>query len=439
MTTSDARIALVDETSTSDRVIESDATSAVTRTARLAFAAASVLLAAHILVGAFIAPRPGTAPGDHIVASLVPLALLALAAWLFTRLGHVWQAAMSLILGAITLVGGGVALGSVGSDLSGWTGVLLVPAGLAFVGLGVWLLWTSRRRDGHRVLRALLLAVAIILGAYILVLPIGMAIVATNRPVKSVPAVSAADLGRPAQAVTVRTADGLTLHGWYVRSENGAAVLAFPREWTSPQARLLVRHGYGVLLLDMRGYGDSEGDPNAFGWGSTADTKAGLAFLERQPDVEERRIGGIGLSVGGEQLIETAATDSRLKAIVSEGAGERSVRESLIRGARGWPAVPSMAVQTAALTVFSGHRPPQSLRDLTARIAPRAVFLIYAENGGGGEELTPQYYAAAGQPKQQWLVSGAGHTGGLVARPEEYERRVIGFFDRSLLGGAEQE
>ncbi len=58
-------------------------------------------------------------------------------------------------------------------------------------------------------------------------------------------------------------------------------------------------------------------------------------------------------------------------------------------------ALPSMAVQTAALTVFSGHTPPP-LRELVARIAPRPVFLIHAENGGGGEELTPQYYAAAG-------------------------------------------
>jgi uncharacterized protein len=156
-------------------------------------------------------------------------------------------------------------------------------------------------------------------------------------------------------------------------------------------------------------------------------------LLERQPDVREGRVGGIGLSVGGEQLIETAASDSRLKAVVSEGAGERSVRESLVRGVRGWPAVPSMAVQTAALAVLSGRTPPPPLRDLVARIAPRPVFFIYAEDGGGGEELTPEYYAAARQPKQQWLVPGAGHTGGLSASPAEYERRIVKFFDQALL------
>lgn len=406
------------------------------RGAFIVFSSACAVLALHIVVDAFIATRPGTSAVDHLVPGLVPLALLAAAVVVYPRLGPGWRAAVSLVLGAVTLVGGAVTVQSVLGGLSGnaVTGVLLVPAGLVLIGLGVWLLWTARRRGGRRLLRGVLLALAVILGAYIIVLPIAMAIVATQRPAEKVPDVAAIDLGRPARAVSVRTADGLTLRGWYVPSTNGAAVLTFPREWTEDQARVLAEHGYGVLLLDPRGYGDSEGDPNAYGWGSVADVQAGLDFLERQPDVREGRIGGLGLSVGGEQLIEAAASDPRLEAVVSEGAGERSVREAAVRGVRGWPALPSMAVQTAAVAVLSGHAPPPSLRDLVARIAPRPVFLINAENGGGGEELTPDYYAAAGQPKQLWTVPGAEHTGGLAARPEEYRRRVLAFFDEALLG-----
>ena len=37
---------------------------------------------------------------------------------------------------------------------------------------------------------------------------------------------------------------------------------------------MLVRHGYGVLLFDRRGEGDSEGDPNAVGWDGDRDIKA---------------------------------------------------------------------------------------------------------------------------------------------------------------------
>jgi hypothetical protein len=62
------------------------------------------------------------------------------------------------------------------------------------------------------------------------------------------------------------------------------------------------------------------------------------------------------------------------------------------------------------------------------------VLLIYADPGQGGESVRqPKYFAAAGQSKEIWKVPGAGHTGGLEAQPEEYERRIVAFFDNALL------
>ncbi len=197
---------------------------------------------------------------------------------------------------------------------------------------------------------------------------------------------------------------------------------------------MLARHGYGVLLVDARGYDGSDGDPNMFGWRTDRDIDAGVAWLRRQPDVTDGRIGGIGFSVGGEMMLQAAASNPGLRAVVSEGAGARSVREDLMRGPRGWLVLPAAAVQSAALAVLSGTAPPPSLEDLVPRIAPRPLFLIYAAHGVGGEELNVDYYRAAGAPKTLWRVAGAGHVGGFDARPRQYERRVTGFFDRALLG-----
>ena len=237
--------------------------------------------------------------------------------------------------------------------------------------------------------------------------------------------------------MTLRTSDGLKLAAWYVPSRNGAAVISYPtRQGKLPQARMLARHGYGVLLLDARGYDGSEGDPNLFGWDDAKDIDAAVAWLQQRPDVKDGRIGGIGFSVGGEMMLQTAASNPGLRAVVSEGAGVRSVREDLLRGPRGWFALPAAAVQAGALTVMSGTRPPPALDDLVAQIAPRPLFLIYAGQGGGGEELNPDYFHAASQPKTLWKIEEAGHVGGLDARPREYEERVIGFFNRFLLGAA---
>ena len=141
-----------------------------------------------------------------------------------------------------------------------------------------------------------------------------------------------------------------------------------------------------------------------------------------------------GSSVGGEILLEAAAQSTVFKAVVAEGAclpvGEGA---DVLRGTE----TPS------ARTVWNQDRDdrvlqPRSLPivDRIGRIAPRSVFLIYAKPGMGGEHIRqPKYFAAAGEPKSIWKVPGAEHTGGIDASPAEYERRVVGFYNRALLRG----
>jgi fermentation-respiration switch protein FrsA (DUF1100 family) len=199
---------------------------------------------------------------------------------------------------------------------------------------------------------------------------------------------------------------------------------------------MLVRHGYGVLLLDRRGEGESEGDINLYGWDGEADVDAAVRYLRGRADVDDPRIGGLGLSVGGEMLLAAAARNPDLSAVVSEGAGVRSLAEHLhtpgVGAVERW--LTPWLTQTAAVAVLSNTSPPDDLVDLVARIAPRDVLLIQAADGAGGEELNVAYYEAAGRPKALWTVPDGGHTGALAAHPQEYERRVAGFFDRALLG-----
>jgi uncharacterized protein len=401
----------------------------------LVFAAASAVVALHAAADAFFSPERGTGWTDHLVPGLATLAVLAAGIVLF-RFGRPGlRAALALVLGVLALEGAVLAIvdaRNVGVRGDDWTGFLLAPVALALGILGVVLLWRSRKPGRLRHLRRAGLSVGALLAVYVVVAPVAVAILATHRPRHTV---APAMLGRPYQEVTVRTSDGLHLAGWYVRSRNGGAVISYPtRAGKLPQARMLIRHGYGALLLDARGYDGSDGAPNMFGWGETKDIDAAVSWLRRQPDVRQGRVGGIGFSVGGEMLLEAAAQNPDLRAVVSEGAGIRSIHEELLYGARSIPAVPTQAVQTAALTVLSGTRPPPSLHDLVRRIAPRSVLLLYAEHGAGGEDLNKDFYRAAGRPKQLWHVEGAGHTGGLDAQPRAYEQRVVGFFDQALLG-----
>lgn len=398
------------------------------------FAVASALVALHAATDSFFAPEQGTRWSDHLVPGTATLVVIAAMVAVFRSARPGTRAVLALVLGALALEGAALAVvdaRSVGVRGDDWTGFLLAPAGLALLLLGIVLLWWSRKPTGRRWLRRGGLAAAGVAGVYCVVVPLAMAIVATHRPRQPVSAVA---LGRPYRQVTISTADGLRLAGWYVRSNNGAAVISYPtRKGKLQQARMLIRHGYGVLLLDARGYDGSEGAPNAFGWGETKDIDAAVAWLRRQPDVHDGRVGGIGYSVGGEMMLQAAAENEHLRAVISEGAGIRSIREELLHGAAGIAALPAQAVATTAITLLSGTSPPPALDDLVRTISPRPIFLIYAEHGRGSEELNRTFYRVAAQPKQIWRVKGAGHTGGYDADPAGYERRVIAFLNQWLL------
>ena len=288
--------------------------------------AAAAIVAVHAVTDAFIARESGVRPADHIVSGLAPLALIVAACGAFwlSRAGP--RAVVSLVLGALALEGFALAVANaraVGAHGDDWTGFALAPAGFTLIVLGVVLLWRSRKRQGRWLLRRSLIGAAAVLAVYWLVIPVGIALLATHRPHEAVETV---DVGRPSRSVTLQTADGLDLRGRYVTSRNGAAVIVFPGNASrAAQARALVRRGYGVLMLDMRGYANSDGDANMFGWNGRKDVDAGVAFLARRADVRDRRIGGLGFSVGGEVMLEAAAGNRALRAVVADGAGERSV------------------------------------------------------------------------------------------------------------------
>ena len=379
------------------------------------------LVALHVADDSFFQPQPGTSAGDHLVSGLVPLAVLGLAAWAYPRVRAGFRAVVALILGGFGIVVGIEAVyyttkgGPTGDD---FTGLLAIPAGAVLIGIGLVTLWRSRRTDDsllRRYLRRFLIAVGVIAAVYVVVAPLYASYVFTHVARGFVPR---AELGAAHEDVSFTTDDGLTLRGWYIPSKNRAAVIVFPgRKGPQRQARMLARHGYGALLFDRRGEGESDGDPNVFGWAGEKDIRAAVEFLRSRPEIDPDRIGG-------------------LRAVVSEGAGIRSIREALAIPDAG-PRLTSAlvhAVVTPGVALFSNTLPPPSLEDLVGRIAPRPVAIIYAMPGQGGEaELSQVFYDAGREPKTIWRVPGAGHTGGIEARPAEYERRVVGFFDRALL------
>ena len=395
------------------------------------------LVGLHVVDDNFLQPEPGMTAADHLSGGLTLLALVTAGAWAYRRARPGARAAVALLLGFLGVVAGieavyyTAAASPSGDD---FTGFLSLAGGVVLLGIGIRTLWRSRRTDDslrRRYLRRGLVLAGVVILIPTFLMPVSIGYFATHILRAAVPT---PNLGATPENVSFTTSDGLRLEGWFVPSRNGATVIAFPgRSGPQKAARMLVSHGYGVLLFDRRGEGASEGDPNIFGWVGERDLHAATAYLQSRPDVDPDRIGGIGFSVGGEMLIHAAAHSDAFKAIVSEGASGQSIRDD-VANAGLFEGILAGSGITAATAIFTSTLPPPSLKSDVAKIAPTASFFIYGEHGQGGTEKKPNhaFYAAAGEPKQLWEVPNGQHIAGITTEPAEYERRVIGFFDREL-------
>ena len=292
-----------------------------------------------------------------------------------------------------------------------------------------------KRRSTRKRLFIILLTAVVILALVLYVgLPMGSALVAVT------PQTSPDDPAPDGFSdLTLTTDDGLTLAAWYAPPDNEMAVMLVHgagsgRASTVDYARMLHEAGYGVLALNIRGFGDSEGPTNRLGWEATPDIAAAARFLSEQPDV--RAIGALGLSMGGEILLGAAPDVPEIQAIVADGATYRTAAdyESLPSNSP-WYRSFSQHMFNTFVRLFSGTTPPdRSLRD-SVRQAEGTQFLFIAA-GAVADEIAYNTLFQDSAPGRSavWVVPDAGHTGGFATAPDDYTERVISFFSQSLNG-----
>ena len=405
------------------------------------FAGATIVALVHALDDAFVNRQPGVDVGQHAPAAAIALAVGVGAIAVFPRVRPGLRAAVSLVFGIFAIVNGALHVAHItgaGAGASDYTGVLAVAAGVALVVLGLWIPFRHRGKGAAtRGRRWANRGVALVAGALVLyafVFPAAGAIVQTHKHREAIGAPPSSAY----EPVTFESSDGLRLSGWYRPSRNRAAIVVVhggggDRTGSVRHARLLARHGYGVLLYDSRGRGESEGSPVSFGWGWPKDVDGALAFLRAQPDVDADRIGGLGLSTGADVLIEVAATRRALKAIVADGATAGSFAD--YRNIKGLDAsAPFYWTLYTTARILSGAAPGEPLEELVADVSPTPLLLIAT-----GRDLPVEidanrvYAAAAREPVEHWELPDVNHTAALRERPAAYERRVVGFFDAALL------
>jgi pimeloyl-ACP methyl ester carboxylesterase len=412
-----------------------------TRRARLAALERPFLLAGLALVALHLLDMAFAGPGTTILGVVgivaVPLAWAAAQ----PRMVRPTRIALGVVFGLLAVGFGFVAhvlhVANGGWDWPDVSGLGFFVGGLLLVASAVAAAAAPRRAPRRPALawRAAHLvgwAAGAVVFFTFAVVPVGGALLVTHAPRWTI---HESSVGVPHEEVRIVTADGTEQSAWYVPSRTGAAVLLShgsggSRQRVADRVRMLARHGYGVLALDNPGNGESDGRSNGLGENAQPGIDAAMDYLARRPDVRPDRIGGFGVSLGAEVLIEAAAREPRLRALVADGAtrpqdGATYGGESGLERVSGW-------LQVQVAHGISGARPARSLVGLIPRIAPRPVLLVA---GGGFPVEIPAnrvYRRAGGETVELWERPGAAHTAGLRVDPAQYERRTVGFLDRAL-------
>jgi fermentation-respiration switch protein FrsA (DUF1100 family) len=382
----------------------------------------------------------GGSPVWQVARALMVAGVAVAAAFALPRVPVRLGGAMQLVLGLVVMsTGVGIAvphLSKLRPGLIGVVGAIGVAVGVVLIVLGaidllhaapIWL----------RVLSIPALIVVTALAVFV----IGQSVAATNVPATRIDDERRIELGDRTQDVELTTADGVRLSGWYVPSTNGAAVALLhgagsTRTAALRHARLLSEHGYGVLVFDARGHGRSEGRAMDFGWYGDQDAGAAVSFLADRPEVDPGRIALVGLSMGGEQAIGALAADDRVAAVVAEGATARRAEDATwLSDEYGWRGSLQRVLESAMFgvtDVLTAVGPPTPLADALTAAEPRPVLMI-----AGGEmpdEIASNEWLRDHAPAsvELWVAPDTGHTAALRTHPEEYERRVTEFLDRSL-------
>ena len=244
-------------------------------------------------------------------------------------------------------------------------------------------------------------------------------------------------LGLEYEDVYLDTADGLRLHGWYLKAQGTARGTLLHLHGNAENISTFIAavhwlpaRGYNVFLLDYRGYGRSEGA--AYVSGIHADAELALEYLVGRGGVDRDRLVVFGQSLGGSVAIHAVAHSphrTQVRAVISEGAFSsyrRIAREKMqllwltryLRGPLGF--------------LFSDE---YAAAPVVTEIAPVPLLIIH----GDADPIVPvshahALYAPAREPKQLRILPGGKHVDSL-ARPEGRER-FLEYLDRAV--GAEQ-
>ena len=234
------------------------------------------------------------------------------------------------------------------------------------------------------------------------------------------------EIGLSYEEVRFKTRDGVELYGWFLPAKGSAEGTVLQLHGNAENISThfaslawMPERGFNVFIFDYRGYGASGGEPSLEG--AQIDIEAAVQTLLARTDIDRDRIVMYGQSLGGALAAYYVAHSQhrdRLRALVLESTFSDYVDIVREKFADHWFSWPFQWLPQ--LTVDDRFSPLPAM----ASISPLPLLVLH----GDQDRIVPMHhgkrlYEAALEPKQLWIVPGAGHIQ-TMRNPGERDRLV---------------
>lgn len=249
---------------------------------------------------------------------------------------------------------------------------------------------------------------------------------------------------RPPEDVRFSNLDGVAIAAWWLPSKdndkavilvhgmNSSRTAEFAGQFTE-FAAALQQKGFAVLMIDLRGHGQSGDARFTFGLTERRDVIAAANWL-KQKGFKAGKIGVLGVSMGAATVIGATAEDIDIGAVVAD-SGYAKVYPVMEQNWTEVSGLPNIFLPATMMfgSWYTGHNliSSQPVAEI-GRIAPRPVLIIHSAVDPFTSIEQAQQLRQAAPSAEYWETTASKHPESYNSNPKAYVERVSVFFHKSL-------
>jgi len=240
----------------------------------------------------------------------------------------------------------------------------------------------------------------------------------------------------------ITSSDNLKLHAYEVKNENknnkwAIVVHGYTSEGKalSSKAKYLYKMGYNILVPDLRGHGNSEGDYIGMGWDDRLDIINWINYIIKNDPKAEIALHGTSMGAATVLMASGEKLPSNVKAIVADCGYTSAFNEFKyqLKQLFNLPAFPIINISDIVTHIRAGY----CLNDASAinQVKKSTTPILFIH--GDKDDFVPYYmmdelYNATNSAKEKLTISGGEHANSDLVNPKLYWSTVNSFLEKYI-------